>query len=903
MAVNRALLGTRDEPTLSREVCRLLVKRGGYPAAWLCLADAAAPARLVVGARAGRRSCLPALVPCGAAGEAGCPLAAAGGAHGPVDGIDNAPLLLSLEQDRVLLGVLHVALRSGTVVYPEELQVLRELADSVAVRLGGLRAAWRHREKKNAMIGHLQRLQVSVETTPLVAVQSVDASGAIRHWNEASTRLYGFPAAQALNRRLGDLLFERERVAEFDRLVQRAWRTGEGTTAAEWEVLCADGARRWVFASLIPIREHDRVVDLFCLEVDITGRRQAEQALRDSEERYRTLIDAAPFAVLVHQAGRVSFANAAALEMLGARQPDELCFRPVASLVHPDSRAALAALAKAGSTGPTPLQLVRPDGGVLEVEIATVPLRLHDRPAEQWLLRDVTQAKRMEQELTAARAKLARIFECSPAAILICGLPDHRVLEVNPAGLELLGRERDEVAGRLLTDLGLGAAVPLGMRGGGGGSSDRSGALGEIEVHPRHGAARHALVSADDFDFGAQPCRLFILIEVTERKRLEIELQESQKLEAMGLLARGVAHDLNNILTVIQGHQSLIRLQRDLPRRVVDSVDGIAEAVERAAELTRQLLTFSRRRPFEPQPVSVNDLLARSERLIRRLLGPGIELVRRLGERVGRVRADAGMLEQVVMNLAVNARDAMPRGGRLTLTTEARFVRNPPVDRQPLAQPGDYVCLGVHDTGLGIPAAHLPQVFEPFFTTKGARQGTGLGLTTVRNIVHQHQGWIDVESRESGGTVFRVFLPALAESASLGRSKPRRIRPAGRGLTVLLVEDDPAVQALVRGALERGGFRVLTAVDGPGAIRLWSRHGAAIRLVFADLHLPGGLDGAELIARFQAERPGLRAVLSTGYGTELDPHRLGRLRHVRLLPKPFAPDAVARFVRECLADR
>lgn len=896
----RTLINGRDESTLARDVCRLLTRRGGYRAVWICLKPEGSSGGFRLSASCGAGSALAASAcgVCGADPRNICPIPSPGRS-----GARDASGLVSLHlrEGRDLLGMLHIKLRSNVAASPEELQALEGLAGNVALRIARLRAGRQHRQAKNAIIDTLRRFHASLQATPLVAIQRVDRAGLVRYWNEASTGLYGFAPERALNRRLSDLLLEGEEAAAFDRLVQSAWDTGHGAAPADWKVACADGSRRCMSASLIPIREEGRVVDMFCMEVDVTGRRRAEKALRDSEALYRNLVDAAPLAVLVHQDGMVRFANAAALELFGANQPDELCWRPLASLVHPDAQERLEALSGDGPRRPVELELVRLDGGVVDAEVACLALHWENQPAEQWLIRDRTLTNRIQWELEAAREKLARIFQSSPAAILICSLPDHRLIEANPAFWRLIGYERKELLGRTLAELEIWgedqpALMPASPR------QARRMPSFEVPLRTRAGDLRHMLISVEDFDFGDQRSRLLIMIDVTERKRLESDLRESQKLEAMGLLARGVAHDLNNILTVIQGHQSLIPLGSRLSPQAQTSLAGIGEAVAQASELTRQLLTFSRKRQFEARRVDINELIGGVARLLRPTLGKQIQLELECAPGLGLVWADPGMIEQVILNLGANARDAMPQGGRLTFTTELRFVRKPPASLQPAAAGGDYLCLTVRDTGRGIARENLGRVFEPFFTTKAVAKGTGLGLATVRHIVEQHQGWIEVDSAEGRGTTFRVFLPAVAKSEVAAPKSKLAPAPEGARQTILLVEDEPAVRDLARQVLERAGYRVLAAENGTSATRLWRRHGAAVRLLIADLVLPGGLDGGELAQRLQAERPDLRVILSTGYGMDFDDGRWQALAAARLLPKPFSPDALARYVRECLEE-
>ena len=393
---------------------------------------------------------------------------------------------------------------------------------------------------------------------------------------------------------------------------------------------------------------------------------------------------------------------------------------------------------------------------------------------------------------------------------------------------------------------------------------------------------------------------LGIVRDVTDRVRLEDELRQAQKMEAVGRLAGGVAHDFNNLLTAIGGYSDL--LLSDLapgdPRR--SDVEEIKKAAERAAALTRQLLAFSRRQVLQPRVLDLNVVVVGAEKLLRRLIGEDVRLATRLEPSLGAVRADAGQLEQVVMNLAVNARDAMRGGGTLTLETRSvDITKARRTEEQAPMPPGPYIELRVSDTGVGIDAETKRHLFEPFFTTREKGKGTGLGLATVYGIVKQSGGFIWVDSEPGRGTTFTIHLPRVDERVDADEAgRPVRSEVSGTE-TVLLVEDEVAVRTVVRESLRVHGFKVLEAQDGEVALRVAADATAPIDLLLTDVVMPG-LSGRALADRLTAERPGLRVLYMSGYTDDaLGPH--GVLEPgLHYLQKPFAPDVLARKVREVL---
>ncbi|MGH7580075.1 MAG: hybrid sensor histidine kinase/response regulator [Gemmatimonadales bacterium] len=380
--------------------------------------------------------------------------------------------------------------------------------------------------------------------------------------------------------------------------------------------------------------------------------------------------------------------------------------------------------------------------------------------------------------------------------------------------------------------------------------------------------------------------------DIGARERLERELAQAQQMEVLGRFAGGVAHDFDNLLTAIQGYTSL--LLRDLragdPQR--EGLEEIRRSSERAAGLTRQILAFGRRHAAESGPVDLNQLVGNLVRLLPPLIGDELALVTVLGPSVGMVRADPGHLEQVVMNLVVNARDAMPDGGRLTIATGNEQITDYDPRASPELPPGHYVLLTVRDTGTGIDPATQPSIFEPFFTTKERGRGLGLGLATVYGIVKQCEGHIDVESAPGRGTTVRVYLPmARAESGGA----PPSLRTSG---IILLVEDEEPVRLFAKAALEDQGYRVLEAGHGWEALMRLSEFDGAVSLVIADVMMPE-MGGSELARRLAVERPGLPILFLSGY-TDDEMTLRGLGPPSAFVQKPFTPDVLARRVREMI---
>lgn len=542
------------------------------------------------------------------------------------------------------------------------------------------------------------------------------------------------------------------------------------------------------------------------------------------------------------------------------------------------------------------------DGQAVPVEVRASRVNYAGQSALLLHVRDITDRKLAEAALRSSEMLFHSVWENSVEGMRLTD-ESGNVVAVNDPFCKLVGMSREELEGNPLTvifpDSEQHAQMLEEFRRR---FRDRvTGPQRERRLTLRNG---NVVTLEDSSSFvelrGQPPMLLGMFRDVTAQKRLEEQLRQSQKMEAIGQLAGGVAHDFNNILTVIHGHASLLQAGGSLTGVSARSAQQISQAAERAASLTRQLLAFSRRQVLQPRRLDMNEVVANMTKMLGRILGEDIALQLNYSPQPALVQADAGMIEQVLLNLAVNSRDAMPKGGLLAIKISTLDVDARRLAEHSEGHTGHFICLSVSDTGCGIAPENLRRIFEPFFTTKEVGKGTGLGLATVYGIVKQHQGWIEVKSEIGKGTGFKVFLPRSVATAGRADGPPAE-KAIRRGTeTILVVEDEAPVRELVCELLAQNGYRILQAESGVKALQVWRESKDSIDLLLTDLVMPDRLNGRELAEKLRAEQPKLKVIFTSGYSEDVVGKDFVLRAGLNYLQKPYHPRKLALAVRDCL---
>jgi PAS domain S-box-containing protein len=523
--------------------------------------------------------------------------------------------------------------------------------------------------------------------------------------------------------------------------------------------------------------------------------------------------------------------------------------------------------------------------------------------ANERLKQEIDERMQVEKALRLSEERFSKAFKASPIPMAIRGLRNETYADANQGFLKLTGFDRAELIGHTPQELNLWKDPAE--------SSTVTKLLNQqmsvcnfpCHLRTKSGQMRDILLSLELFDLSGEPLLLIIAQDITEQLILENQLRQAQKMEAVGQLAAGVAHDFNNILTVIQGYSSLLLASNPPESSDHKSIEPIAAAAARAAKLVRQLLTFSRKQFVKLKPTDVGNTLSSISDMLRRVFPENIVVTISIAATLPRINADEGMLEQMLMNLAVNARDAMPDGGWLTISAEMVDVSPAIAAKNQEACPGRHLRLSGADTGCGMTPDILPHIFEPFFTTKPVGKGTGLGLATVYGIVKQHEGWVDVQSQPGQGSIFQVFIPTCAVETGAD-AIPEKQEPMRRGNeTILVVEDETAVRDFVVELLQTHGYQTIVAESGPQALERWAQHRGKIHLLLTDIMMPGGLTGREVGEQLLAQDPTLKVIYSSGYSPGMADKAPTVLRDKSFLPKPYSADKLLNKLREFLDDK
>jgi two-component system cell cycle sensor histidine kinase/response regulator CckA len=756
-----------------------------------------------------------------------------------------------------------------------------------------------------------QRTRMIIDTA-LDAVISMDTSGIITDWSAQTERMFGWSRAEALGRRMSDTIIPQRYRDAHIRGLKKFLATGEGPVLnrrIEVTALTRDGREFPIELAISPAKLGEEW-SFSAFIRDLTERKAAEEAVRQGEQRYRQLFEDIPVGLYrsTPEGGLID-GNPAMVSMLGFADRESLIATPAASLyVDPRDRLRWSEQMKGeGAVLDFEVQMRRKDGAIIWARDTTHVKRAADGTVllYEGVLEDITWRVEAEQLLQANERRLTQILEVVPIGILVSDEMGSPVF-MNAAAKKTLGN------GVAVTAIDKIAETYKAFLAG----TDE---LYPLERNPLAKALKGVAVSVDDVEIreggrvvslsvqgapildsdGKVIAAVVAFIDTSDRRVLESQLRQTSKMEAVGQLAGGIAHDFNNLLTVIMSYGAMLLDRVDIVDSAREDVQEIAAAAERAAGLTRQLLAFSRQQVMQPRVMNINTVVGDMEKLLRRLIGEDVDLKISLDPGVATINADPGQLEQVLMNLVVNARDAMPTGGRLSISTENARLSADSVIGPLHAAVGDYVMLTVTDTGVGMTAEVQRRLFDPFFTTKDHGRGTGLGLSTVYGIVNQSGGEITVCSELGQGSTLKVFFPrfvSVAETPAL-EARPKEVP---RGVeTILVVEDDSNLRELVARVLKKSGYEVHVAAGGAEALVIAGDMLTPIDAVLTDVVMPG-MNGRELVEKLLEMRPGIASLLMSGYTDDEVLRRGVQQGDTAFLQKPFTPDQLARKVREVL---
>ena len=780
----------------------------------------------------------------------------------------------------------------------------------------------------NAVFGKLSH-QLSAVTIPSTAGMFIyEAADELFHWDDFALDLFDAEKDEVVSL-LTITTIEGQRVEipaspqpkTANALVQRVMARGAELISAD-ETGDKDG-----ITMIAPIRRGEHVIGVLFIQSRMSGnyspgdlhtlqtladqcsgaleRVRAEEELRHSQRRFRELFENSPDAIFVEDTqGNVLDANRAACQLHGVAREWLVGKNAIDELVPIERREKVRAEFNqlvSGQISWIESESRHADGHAVPVEIRVVRVEFEGQPALLFHVRDITERIAVETARRSSETLFRSVWENSMDGMRLTDELGN-IVAVNDAFCQLVGLPTKQLEGKPLTVVYDGYAdwekllrvhqenfksgQQIGKR------------TKDFVLHD--GRAVVFEITDSYVELGGKPRLLLSLFRnLTEQRKLEDQLRQSQKMEAIGQLAGGIAHDFNNILTVILGHATLLTMQALDPKALV-SAQQIKQASERAAGLTRQLLAFGRKQVANPRPIDLNQLVSGMSEMIGRLLGEDVALQINFSGDPAVVEADPGMIEQILLNLSVNSRDAMPNGGQLTLRISQRNIDATYAASVLEARPGKFVCLSHTDSGCGIPPENMARIFEPFFTTKELGKGTGLGLATVFGIVKQHQGWVQVESALNQGTTFHIFLPATNLPVAEPENVETQFRQRGGTETILVVEDERDLRDFVARELRRHGYRIFEAVDGPSALEIWAQYKNEIKLVFTDVIMTGGMNGREVAEKIWADNPKMKVIFTSGYGADnlgkdfkLDPG-------IQYLQKPYLPQVLTKTIRTCL---
>lgn len=729
--------------------------------------------------------------------------------------------------------------------------------------------------------------------------------GIVTYWNAGAEQIYGYKAEEVIGKPIS-LLVPSDRHAEAASILGLI-REGKSFGPLDTVRIAKNGRMVDVSINIAPIRDKaGNIVGTSSVARDVTSQKQAEAALRESEEHYRLLFEHNPLPMWVYDRSTLRFlaVNEAAVEEYGYSRREflQMTIRDIRPAE--DLAAFLDTISKPykGLSKFGVWRHRRKNGSILFAEITSHDFNFRGTEADLVLAHDVTERVRNEELLRQSEERFSKAFHFSPLATTLSTRVEGRYIDANDAFLRLLNYDSKDLVGHTVAELGIWvdpeARNNLMRLIESQGRADRL----KAQFRSRSGEVKQVHLSAQLIDLDGQPnpCLLAVMEDVTAAERLERQFRQAQRMEAVGRLAGGIAHDFNNILGVILGYGDLLGDRFQTDPLAEHQIEEIKKAASRAASLTRQLLAFSRQQVLRPRVINVNAVVQDVTSMLHRMIGEDVQLTVHTREGVGNVSADPTQIEQILMNLAVNGRDAMPEGGKLTIETSNAELDETYVGQHPGARTGSYVMISVSDSGWGIDPKVMPHIFEPFFTTKAVGQGTGLGLSTVYGAVKQSGGYIWVYSEPGRGTTFKIYLPRV-DAPAQEEPSVEKVAPALAGTeTILVVEDDEVLRQMTGDILKRSGYSIIEAPDPATAVRVAKSDLQRLDLLLTDWVMPqmSGWDLAQELTRLKAD---LRVLYMSGYSNDLT-FRSGNasISELSFLEKPFTRNSLLQAVRRLL---
>jgi len=666
----------------------------------------------------------------------------------------------------------------------------------------------------------------------------------------------------------------------------------------EFRVINKSGETRWIEQTITSIQYQTRPAVLGYY-VDITERKQAEDALEQSEERYRDLVENSFDGIFIQKGPKIIFTNQRLNKMLGY-EIGELLGLDHWLVYHPDyqeltRKRALARMQGEKIPPQYEVKLQRKDGSWFYGEINARVISFEEGPGIQVWVRDISEHKQAEEELRDSEKRLKTMLDSIQAGIVLINVETHTIVDANPAAIKMIGASKEEIIDHVChkficsAEKGKCPITDLGQE------IDNS----ERILFTATGEEVPILKTVTPILLNGQAHLLESFFDITEKKKLEAQLQQAQKMEAIGTLAGGIAHDFNNMLQAISGYTQILLMGKKASDPDYEKLEAIEKSAQRASDLTKRLLIFSRKVESKLRPVGLNQEIEQVSKMLERTIPKMINIELHLAENLKIINADPAQIEQIMMNLGVNARDAMPDGGRLIFETENVILDEQYCKIHLGARPGKYVKLSISDTGHGMDREILSHIFEPFYTTKETGKGTGLGLAMVYGIVKNHDGYIMCYSEPGEGTTFKIYFPIIEKEIKTMESKEEKVPIKGGSETILLVDDEEAIRELGEDIFTRFGYTVLMASDGESALEIYSQKKEEINLVILDIIMPG-IGGRRCLEKLLKMNPRVKVIIASGYSINGPTKEVLEAGAKGFISKPYDMRGMLKTVRKIL---